>query len=292
MSIINLKEVSKIYGFGDATTVALEEVDLSIDENEFVAIMGPSGSGKSSLMNVIGLLDRPTYGKYILNNRSVDRIRAARRARIRRDTIGFVFQSFNLLPRLNVLENVALPLLYKGMSLSRRTKLAEAMLERVGMLDKKFFFPSQLSSGQIQCVAIARALINNPKIIIADEPTGNLDSVSSRLVMELFADIHKNGSTVLLVTHNPEITRYASRVLYMKDGSIMHDEDSVIGDVAETAKRAINRRAPRKTLDDDLAGVSVVMDSIPQKTSAKKRVNGKKKKVSKNKKAVSRKKKK
>jgi len=292
MSIINLKEVSKIYGFGDATTVALEEVDLSIDENEFVAIMGPSGSGKSSLMNVIGLLDRPTYGKYMLNNRSVDRIRTSRRSRIRRDTIGFVFQSFNLLPRLNVLENVALPLLYKGISLSRRTKLAEAMLERVGMLDKKFFFPSQLSSGQIQCVAIARALINNPKIIIADEPTGNLDSVSSRLVMELFADIHKNGSTVLLVTHNPEITRYASRVLYMKDGSIMHDEDSVIGDVAETAKRAINRRAPRKTLDDDLAGVSVVMDSIPQKTSAKKRVNGKKKKVSKNKKAVSRKKKK
>ena len=292
MSIINLKEVSKIYGFGDATTVALEEVDLSIDENEFVAIMGPSGSGKSSLMNVIGLLDRPTYGKYILNNRSVDRIRAARRARIRRDTIGFVFQSFNLLPRLNVLENVALPLSYKGVGLSRRTKLAENMLERVGMIDKKFFFPSQLSSGQVQCVAIARALINNPKIIIADEPTGNLDSVSSRLVMELFADIHKNGSTVLLVTHNPEITRYASRVLYMKDGSIMHDEDSVIGDVAETAKRAINRRAPRKTLDDDLAGVSVVMDSIPQKTSAKKRVNGKKKKVSKNKKAVSRKKKK
>jgi putative ABC transport system ATP-binding protein len=292
MSIINLKEVSKIYGFGDATTVALEEVDLSIDENEFVAIMGPSGSGKSSLMNVIGLLDRPTYGKYMLNNRSVDRIRTSRRSRIRRDTIGFVFQSFNLLPRLNVLENVALPLSYKGVGLSRRTKLAENMLERVGMIDKKFFFPSQLSSGQVQCVAIARALINNPKIIIADEPTGNLDSVSSRLVMELFADIHKNGSTVLLVTHNPEITRYASRVLYMKDGSIMHDEDSVIGDVAETAKRAINRRAPRKTLDDDLAGVSVVMDSIPQKTSAKKRVNGKKKKVSKNKKAVSRKKKK
>jgi putative ABC transport system ATP-binding protein len=292
MSIINLKEVSKIYGFGDATTVALEEVDLSIDENEFVAIMGPSGSGKSSLMNVIGLLDRPTYGKYMLNNRSVDRIRTSRRSRIRRDTIGFVFQSFNLLPRLNVLENVALPLSYKGVGLSRRTKLAENMLERVGMIDKKFFFPSQLSSGQVQCVAIARALINNPKIIIADEPTGNLDSVSSRLVMELFADIHKNGSTVLLVTHNPEITRYASRVLYMKDGSIMHDEDSEIGDVAETAKRAINRRAPRKTLDDDLAGVSVVMDSIPQKTSAKKRVNGKKKKVSKNKKAVSRKKKK
>jgi len=292
MSIINLKEVSKIYGFGDATTVALEEVDLSIDENEFVAIMGPSGSGKSSLMNVIGLLDRPTYGKYMLNNRSVDRIRTARRSKIRRDTIGFVFQSFNLLPRLNVLENVALPLSYKGVSLGRRTKLAENMLERVGMIDKKFFFPSQLSSGQVQCVAIARALINNPKIIIADEPTGNLDSVSSRLVMELFADIHKKGSTVLLVTHNPEITRYASRVLYMRDGSIMHDEDSQIGDVAETAKKAIHRRAPRKTLDDDLAGISAVMDAIPQKTSAKKRVNGKKKKLSKNKKAVARRKKK
>jgi putative ABC transport system ATP-binding protein len=286
MSIIDLNEVSKIYGFGDATTVALEEVNLTIEENEFIAIMGPSGSGKSTLMNVIGLLDRPTYGRYKLSNRSVDKIRSSRRAKIRRDTIGFVFQSFNLLPRLNVIENVALPLAYKGVSLGRRTKLAESMLERVGMDQKKFFYPSQLSSGQIQCVAIARALINNPKIIIADEPTGNLDSASSRLVMELFADIHKSGSTILLVTHNPEITRYASRVVYMRDGSIMLDEDTTIGDVAATAKKAIYRKAPKKTIDDDLAGVSVIIDSIPQKSPNKKRVNGKKKKAPKKRKTT------
>ena len=286
MSIIDLNEVSKIYGFGDATTVALEEVNLTIEENEFIAIMGPSGSGKSTLMNVIGLLDRPTYGRYKLSNRSVDKIRSTRRAKIRRDTIGFVFQSFNLLPRLNVIENVALPLAYKGVSLGRRTKLAESMLERVGMDQKKFFYPSQLSSGQIQCVAIARALINNPKIIIADEPTGNLDSASSRLVMELFADIHKSGSTILLVTHNPEITRYASRVVYMRDGSIMLDEDTIIGDVAATAKKAIYRKAPKKTIDDDLAGVSVIIDSIPQKSPNKKRVDGKKKKAPKKRKTT------
>ena len=286
MSIIDLNEVSKIYGFGDATTVALEEVNLTIEENEFIAIMGPSGSGKSTLMNVIGLLDRPTYGRYKLSNRSVDKIRSTRRAKIRRDTIGFVFQSFNLLHRLNVIEKVALPLAYKGVSLGRRTKLAESMLERVGMDQKKFFYPSQLSSGQIQCVAIARALINNPKIIIADEPTGNLDSASSRLVMELFADIHKSGSTILLVTHNPEITRYASRVVYMRDGSIMLDEDTIIGDVAATAKKAIYRKAPKKTIDDDLAGVSVIIDSIPQKSPNKKRVNGKKKKAPKKRKTT------
>lgn len=276
MSIIELSEVSKIYGFGDATTVALEEVNLSIDENEFIAVMGPSGSGKSTLMNVIGLLDRPTYGKYMLNRRSVDRIRTNRRAKIRRDTIGFVFQSFNLLPRLTVIENVALPLAYKGVTLKKRLKLAENMLERVGMDNKKYFYPNQLSSGQIQCVAIARALINNPKIIIADEPTGNLDTTSSRLVMELFADIHKTGSTVLLVTHNPEITRYASRVVYMRDGSVILDENSAIGEIAETAKKTIYKKRPKKTIDDDLAGVSAVMESIPQKSPNQKKTIKKK----------------
>ncbi|MEI7838186.1 MAG: ABC transporter ATP-binding protein [bacterium] len=281
MSIIELNDVSKIYGFGDATTVALEEVNLTIDENEFIAIMGPSGSGKSTLMNVIGLLDRPTYGKYMLSKRSVDKIRTNRRAKIRRDTIGFVFQSFNLLPRLTVIENVALPLAYKGVSLRLRTKLAENMLERVGMDDKKYFYPNQLSSGQIQCVAIARALINSPKIIIADEPTGNLDTTSSRLIMELFSDIHKTGSTVLLVTHNPEITRYASRVVYMRDGSVVLDEKSAIGDIAETAKKTIYKKRPKKTIDDDLAGISAIMDFIPQKSPNKKQTTKKKTKTTK-----------
>ncbi len=276
MSIIELKDLSKIYGFGDATTVALEEVSLSIQENEFVAFMGPSASGKSTLMNIIGLLDRPTYGNYVLNKRIVDRIRSTRRAKIRRDTIGFVFQSFNLLPRLTVLENVALPLAYKGVSLKRRNKIAENMLERVGMADKKYFYSNQLSSGQTQCVSIARALVNSPKIIIADEPTGNLDSVSSRLVMELFTEINRTGSTILLVTHNPEITKYASRVIYMHDGSIVLDEESKVGEVSTHAKKMV-RKSTKKTFEDDLKGVSTLMDAIPQKNNNTKKYSPKKK---------------
>ena len=213
MSVIDLQNVSKLYGFGDATTVALDEVTLEIDAGEFVAIMGPSGSGKSTLMNIIGLLDRPTHGMYKLNGRSVERLRQTRQAKIRRDTIGFVFQSFNLLSKLTVLDNVALPLAYKGMSQVRRQKRASEMLERIGLQHREYFMPRQLSGGQAQSVAIARALINNPHIIIADEPTGNLDSGSSRLVMELLSDVHKAGNTILLVTHNPELTRYASRVV-------------------------------------------------------------------------------
>lgn len=262
MPIIELQDVSKLYGFGDATNVALDEVSLSIEENEFVAVMGPSGCGKSTLMNLIGLLDRPTHGMYTLQNRPVAKLRTSQRAKARRDTVGFVFQSFNLLPRLTVLENVALPLVYKGISPSQRTKRARNMLERVGLLDRAFYYPNQLSGGQAQCVAIARALVNDPKIIIADEPTGNLDSASSRLVMELLSEIHKTGNTILFVTHNPELTRYATRVVYMHDGSIMHDEQTAIGEVAATARKALYS-VPEKTVDDDLAGVSVLMKAVP-----------------------------
>ena len=262
MPIIELQDVSKLYGFGDATTVALDEVSLSIDENEFVSVMGPSGCGKSTLMNLIGLLDRPTHGMYTLQGRPVAKLRTSQRARARRDTVGFVFQSFNLLPRLTVLENVALPLTYKGVGPSQRTKRARNMLERVGLLDRAFYYPNQLSGGQAQCVAIARALVNDPKIIIADEPTGNLDSASSRLVMELLSEIHKTGNTILFVTHNPELTRYATRVVYMHDGSIMHDEQTAIGEVAATARKALYS-VPEKTVDDDLAGVSVLMKAVP-----------------------------
>lgn len=268
MPIIELQDVSKLYGFGDATTVALDEVSLSIDENEFVAVMGPSGCGKSTLMNLIGLLDRPTHGMYTLQGRPVAKLRTSQRARARRDTVGFVFQSFNLLPRLTVLENVALPLTYKGVGPSQRTKRARNMLERVGLLDRAFYYPNQLSGGQAQCVAIARALVNDPKIIIADEPTGNLDSASSRLVMELLSEIHKTGNTILFVTHNPELTRYATRVVYMHDGSIMHDEQTAIGEVAATARKALYS-VPEKTVDDDLAGVSVLMKAVPHATKDK-----------------------
>jgi putative ABC transport system ATP-binding protein len=262
MPIIELHDVSKLYGFGDATTLALDEINLSINEGEFVAVMGPSGCGKSTLMNLIGLLDRPTHGKYSLQGRAVERMRPGRRAKIRRDTVGFVFQFFNLLPRLTVLENVALPLVYKGMGTRRRVKLATNMLERVGLMAREYYYPRHLSGGQAQCVAIARALVNNPRIIIADEPTGNLDSNGSRLVMELLSEIHKTGNTILFVTHNPELTRYATRVVYMHDGQIVHDEQTAIGEVAATARKVIYT-LPVKTEEDDLAGVSSLMKAIP-----------------------------
>lgn len=264
MPIIELQEVSKLYGFGDATTVALDEVSLSIDDGEFVAVMGPSGCGKSTLMNIIGLLDHPTHGDYKLHEREVARLRQTQRAKARRDTVGFVFQSFNLLPNMTVLENVALPLAYKGIVPGRRSQQVRNVLERVGLHDRAFFYPNQLSGGQVQCVAIARALVNNPKIIIADEPTGNLDSTSSRLVMELLSEIHKTGTTILFVTHNPELTRYATRVVYMHDGSIVHDEQTAIGEIAATARKAMYT-VPSKTVDDDLEGVSVLMKHMPQK---------------------------
>lgn len=267
MSLIEFNNVSKLYGFGDATTLALDEVSLTIDENEFVAVMGPSGCGKSTLMNIIGLLDRPTHGEFMLKGRYVSKLRSGQRAKIRRDTVGFVFQSFNLLPRLTVLENVALPLVYKGVSVGRRHKLASQMLERVGLREREYYFPRHLSGGQAQCAAIARALINEPSIIIADEPTGNLDSANSRLVMELLSDIHKMGNTILFVTHNPELTRYATRVVYMHDGAVIHDEQTAIGEVAATARKTMFT-VPAKTEEDDLAGVSVLMKSVPDASDA------------------------
>jgi putative ABC transport system ATP-binding protein len=262
MAIIELSDVSKLYGFGDATTLALDEVSLKIEEGEFVAVMGPSGCGKSTLMNMIGLLDRPTHGQFVLRGRQVERLRPTRRAKIRRDTIGFVFQFFNLLPRLTVMENVALPLAYKGIGSRRRMKQALNMLERVGLNGREFYYPHHLSGGQAQCVAIARALVNNPSIIIADEPTGNLDSNASRLVMELLSEIHKTGNTILFVTHNPELTRFATRVVYMHDGQIVHDEQTAIGDIAPGARKVMFT-LPVKTEEDDLAGVSTLMKSVP-----------------------------
>jgi putative ABC transport system ATP-binding protein len=265
MALIELEDVSKLYGFGDATTLALDEVNLSIEKGEFVAVMGPSGCGKSTLMNLIGLLDRPSHGTYRLDGKGVARLRPNQAAKIRRDKVGFIFQSFNLLPRLTALENVALPLTYKGISSARRLKLASQMLERVGVQSREYFLPGQLSGGQAQCAAIARALVNNPTLIIADEPTGNLDSASSRLVMELLSDIHKMGNTILFVTHNPELTRYATRVVYMHDGSIIHDEKTALGQVASTARKVLYT-LPTTKEEDDLAGVSALMKALPGKT--------------------------
>jgi len=268
MALIELKDVSKLYGFGDATSVALDEVNLTIEQGECVAVMGPSGSGKSTLMNVIGLLDRPTHGDYYLSNKKVSRLGANQRARLRRDKIGFIFQSFNLLPRLTAIDNVALPLLYKGLSLGKRIQKAWDMLERVGLGDRAYYYPRQLSGGQTQSVAIARALVNGPQLIIADEPTGNLDSNSSRLVMELLSEIHKTGNTVLFVTHNPELTRFATRVVYMQDGAIKYDEQTKLGEVGRYA-RSVMYAVPETTEEDDLAGVSVMMTVLGKRDAAK-----------------------
>lgn len=236
MAVIKLEHVSKVYGFGDATTLALDDVSLSVDKGEFVAIMGPSGSGKSTLMNIIGLLDRPSQGAYLLDTRNVSRLRSRSRAKSRRDKIGYIFQSFNLLPRMTVIENVALPLAYRSFTTTRRLKRASEILEKVGLNSREYYLPRQLSGGQIQRVAIARALINKPSILIADEPTGNLDSASSNLIMDLLRDIHKGGNTIIMVTHNPDLTAYASRVVYMRDGRIHQDQDLKEDETADIVK--------------------------------------------------------
>ncbi len=262
--VIELTNVSKIYGFGNATTVALDEVTLTIKRGEFVAIMGPSGSGKSTLLNLIGLLDRPTYGTYNLGGKVVSRFRPNRLARARRNHIGFIFQSFNLLPRLSALENVALPLAYRGISQTKRLNRASDALEKVGLREREYFLPKNLSGGEAQRVAIARALVGEPSLIIADEPTGNLDSASSKVVMELLADLHTDGSTILMVTHNPEVTRYATRVLYMKDGEIVHDEQKKIG-VVPVRARSGGEEKPKTDEEEQLEGVSLYMQAIPEK---------------------------
>lgn len=269
MALIEITSVSKLYGFGDATTVALDEVSLVIDKGEFVAIMGHSGSGKTTLLNVLGLIDRPTHGSYVLEGRDVAKLRPNQRAKARRDHIGFIFQSFNLLPNLNVIENVSLPLAYKGVTRGRRLKRASKVLEKLEIKDREYFMPNQLSGGQTQRAAIARALVNNPSIIIADEPTGNLDTVTSRTVMELLSDLHRAGNTILMVTHNPELTRYASRVIYMNDGGITTDENTAIGLVPISARKLIaplsdmsyfntrgNNEADNRPISDEELGIA------------------------------------
>jgi putative ABC transport system ATP-binding protein len=271
MSVIEIKDVSKLFGFGDAATVALDEVSLTIEKGEFLAIMGPSGSGKTTLMNMIGLLDRPSHGVYTLDAKDVSRLRPNKRAKIRRDNIGFIFQHFNFLPHYSVLENVALPLAYKGMGQTKRLKVASRVLEQVGLSDREYHYPHQLSGGQLQRAAIARALVNGPSIIIADEPTGNLDTEATRVVMELLSEIHSMGNTILMVTHNPILTRYASRIIYMRDGSIVYDEASAVGELPGRVERALN--AVRTSREEErLAGVSGYMKAVPEKKpSARKR---------------------
>ncbi|HMS23650.1 MAG TPA: ABC transporter ATP-binding protein [Candidatus Saccharibacteria bacterium] len=270
MPLIDINDVSKLYGFGEAATIALDEVNFVVEENEFIAVMGPSGSGKSTLMNIIGFLDEPTHGDYKLNGRMTSKLSNNQKARLRRDTVGFVFQTSNLLPKMTILENVALPLAYKGLSPITQMRRAGEILDRMGLAHREYFYPRQLSGGEIQRVAIARALINDPKLIIADEPTGNLDSESSKVVMELLSEIHKAGNTVLMVTHNPALTKYANRVVYVHDGRIIHDEKNKIGDIPEILKRSMYF-VSKKTTEDDAAGVSALMKNIPGDLNEKKK---------------------
>lgn len=225
--VIKLKGVKKRYGVGDAEHYALDGIDLTIKKGEFVAIMGPSGCGKTTLLNIMGLLDHSTEGVYELSGTPATNISARKQARIRSQQIGFVFQGFNLIPRLTVLENVALPLIYKGMRKTKRLQLASTMLKTFHLGEREYYMPRQLSGGQAQRVAIARALVNNPSIILADEPTGNLDSRASHIIMEELSDIHKRGNTIVMVTHNPRLTTYASRVITMLDGKVDTDSGQV-----------------------------------------------------------------
>lgn len=221
--IIRISGLKKIYKMGNQQVNALNGADLVIRENEYVAIMGPSGSGKSTMMNILGCLDTPTEGSYILNDTDVSKMEDSQLAEVRNKEIGFVFQSFNLLPRYTALENTALPLIYAGFSKEEREEKARKALETVGLGERTTHRPSELSGGQRQRVAIARALINNPSIILADEPTGNLDTKTSVDIMNLFEQIHNNGNTVIVVTHEEDIARYAKRIIRLRDGKIESD---------------------------------------------------------------------
>jgi putative ABC transport system ATP-binding protein len=222
--IIDIKNISKEYTLGDQLIYALKDVSLNINKNEYVALMGPSGSGKSTLMNILGCLDTPTNGSYILNGTDVSKMIDDELAFIRNKEIGFVFQTFNLLPRLTSFENVALPLIYAGIAEKERKERTEKVMEMVGLQDRMKNRPNQLSGGQRQRVAIARALINNPSIILADEPTGNLDSKTSHEIMNIFGEIHSKGNSVILVTHEEDISKFAKRVVGLRDGLIEYDK--------------------------------------------------------------------
>ena len=222
--LIRLRDIAKIYVVGTIEVPALMSITIDIEKNEYVAIMGPSGSGKSTLMNIIGCLDTPTRGSYILNDQDVSTMSDDQLAEIRNKEIGFIFQTFNLLPRYNALGNVQLPLIYAGVSKAERLVRAKEVIEQVGLTDRMHHKPNEMSGGQRQRVAAARALVGNPSIILADEPTGNLDSKTSVDIMRLISEIHRNGNTIVLVTHEEDIACYAHRIIRLRDGLVESDK--------------------------------------------------------------------
>jgi putative ABC transport system ATP-binding protein len=228
--VIRLQGIAKEYQMGDQTVRALQSIDLHIKRNELIAFIGASGSGKSTMMNIIGCLDRPSRGEYWLNGREVATMNSDELARVRNQEIGFIFQSFHLLPRASARDNVAQPLIYRGIGLRERTALAEQALQRVGLGERMHHRPNELSGGQRQRVAIARALVGNPSILLADEPTGNLDSATSLEILALIKELHAGGQTVVMVTHEPEIAAQCQRVVRLRDGLVM--SDTVSGGIA------------------------------------------------------------
>lgn len=258
--ILKLRNLKKRFGVGDAENYALNGVDLSIKKGEFIIIMGPSGCGKTTLLNIIGLLDRSTEGDYLLDGRNVARMSRKKHSQIRSEKIGFIFQNFNLIPRLTVIENVALPLVYKAVNKTKRLEKASSILKQFHLGEREYYMPWQLSGGQTQRVAIARALVNEPSIILADEPTGNLDSKSSHIIMEELAEVHRKGNTIIMVTHNPELMAYATRIITMFDGKIDTDTKQKKSSKKSTAKKLENTE---NTLDK-IEAVAEKLDEIKE----------------------------
>lgn len=283
--VIRLKDVVKKYGLGDAEQRALDAVNLRVDAGEFIAIMGPSGCGKTTLLNLLGLLDRADEGEYLLDGTEVEGLSDARRSRIRATQLGIVFQQFNLIERMNVIENVALPLTYNGVGRVKRLKAASKVLASFHLAEREYYMPGQLSGGQMQRVAIARALVNQPSLILADEPTGNLDSRSSHVIMEELAELHKKGNTIIMVTHNPNLTSYASRVIHMLDGKIASDKKIRV--VAEPSAETITLRttSPKKPAKKPIKAKGAPIKAVDKKLAKKAAKTPAKKRTKKEKKA-------
>lgn len=244
--VIALRGLTKRYGLGEAENTVIDDLDLTINQGEFIAIMGPSGCGKTTLLNILGLLDGSDEGEYKLAGKNVESMSSGKKAKIRSKQIGFVFQSFNLIPRLTVIENVALPLTYQGIHKTKRLEAASKVLKTFHLGEREYYMPHQLSGGQTQRVAIARALVNNPSIVLADEPTGNLDSRSSHVIMSELSELHQAGNTIIMVTHNPDLTSYASRVIHMLDGQIARDTKAPKAKKKTGEKRPLGKSARKK----------------------------------------------
>jgi putative ABC transport system ATP-binding protein len=275
MNIIELNQVSRTFGFAEGATKALKNINLQVPRGEFLIIMGPSGSGKSTLLNIVGLLDQPDEGEYKLNNKDVAFLSQRRCAKIRRNQIGFIFQNFNLIGRMNILENVSLPLLYKGVSTVKRYERASEILKYLGIQEKEYYLPNQLSGGQLQRAAIARAMVNRPSIVLADEPTGNLDTAATKVIMAALREIHEAGNTIIMVTHNPDLAAYGDRVIKMLDGRILEEftGKSITDELAVQRKDAseIVQSASNQAIEPANKQQTAKKKPATRKTVAKKR---------------------